>query len=179
MPLYFIAIVAPEKIDEQVIQWKKHMLDNFGCKAALRSPAHITLIPPFVMKEETEEALGASLKEFSDKQKPFKIKLLDFSNFRPRVIFVQVIKSKMLTQLKYEMEEFMEQSRLFAFRKETREFHPHITLANRDLQKKDFSTAWQYFEKKSYTGSFIAQGISILKSLPEGWRVIQTANFVR
>ncbi len=57
MEMYFIALVAPEDINQQLLKWKIWMLEKYQCEAALRSPAHITLIPPFWMKPELEKDL--------------------------------------------------------------------------------------------------------------------------
>ena len=50
MNMYFIALVAPEEINTPILKWKTWFRDNFGCTVALKSPAHITLIPPFRMQ---------------------------------------------------------------------------------------------------------------------------------
>ena len=55
--MYFIGIAAPAEVNEQVLQWKHYMRDHYGCTVALRSPAHITLIPPFWMEEVLEKEL--------------------------------------------------------------------------------------------------------------------------
>ena len=86
--LHFIAIVAPPAIDEQVLVWKKYMEQEYGCKVALRSPAHITLVPPFNMPSEKEKMLGQHLALFSSGEKSFSIQLRDFDSFAPKVIFV-------------------------------------------------------------------------------------------
>jgi 2'-5' RNA ligase len=51
MKMYFVAILAPEKINADALKWKLYFREKFGCRAALHSPAHITLVPPFWMKE--------------------------------------------------------------------------------------------------------------------------------
>ena len=52
MRMYFIAIVLPDELNKKVLKWKNFMHDKFGCKVGLKSPAHITFIPPFWMHEE-------------------------------------------------------------------------------------------------------------------------------
>src|ERR1700704_4703204 len=96
MEMYFIALVAPEEIDQQIVKWKNFMKEKFGCMVALRSPAHVTLIPPFWMKEEMENELIQSLNEFSAHQNQLMIQLKNFSSFKPGVLFVDVIKNEQL-----------------------------------------------------------------------------------
>ncbi len=62
MNMYFVALVAPPDINADVLKWKNFFKEKFGCTVALKSPAHITLIPPFWMKEESEDDLIAAIK---------------------------------------------------------------------------------------------------------------------
>lgn len=52
--MYFVAIVCPGQINEKVEQFKQWMKDRFGCVVAMKSPAHITLIPPFWLAHEMQ-----------------------------------------------------------------------------------------------------------------------------
>src|SRR6266496_4386150 len=88
--MYFIALVAPEEINRQVLEWKNFMKEHYGCVVALRSPAHITVIPPFWMNESSEQDLQNVLSKFSDQKKSFLILLKNFAAFKPRVIYVSV-----------------------------------------------------------------------------------------
>ena len=99
MPLYFIGIVAPPAINNQVMAWKTYMLQHFNCKVALRSPAHITLIPPFNLKTDVELQLKEDIRGFAATQVPFAISLNNFSSFPPRVIFAGVEPSQQLNNL--------------------------------------------------------------------------------
>lgn len=46
--MYFVAVVCPDEINQKVLSFKHWMRDQFGCTVALKSPAHITLIPHFL-----------------------------------------------------------------------------------------------------------------------------------
>ena len=52
---YFLAIIPPEKIEKEIYGLKELVADKFHSKAALRSPAHITLHMPFLWKEAKEK----------------------------------------------------------------------------------------------------------------------------
>ena len=169
--LYFIAIVAPSHINDQVLVWKKYMESEYGCKVALRSPAHITLVPPFSISEEKEEELSTHLQQFSRTAKSFSIRVKDFDSFRPSVIFLHVEPDNILLQLKESLELYLLSLNKFPVKKEERAFHPHITIANRDLEKKDFPLAWQYFQQINYEVSFTANAISLLKHNGHTWEI--------
>ena len=177
MEMYFVALVAPEQINEQVMKWKRWMLEKYQCQVALKSPAHITLIPPFWMQPELETELLHYIKEFSSSQNPFPIKLLNFSNFKPRVLFVNVEKNEVLTDLKNKLESFLIQKEKFRLTKEDRSFHPHVTIATRDLRKKAFYEAWEHFKKIGYSSEWPAQNISVLKHNKKNWDVLFTSQF--
>jgi hypothetical protein len=50
--MYFIAVVCPQQIDEKILKYKHWMRGHFGCKVALKSPAHLTLIAHFGWKKQ-------------------------------------------------------------------------------------------------------------------------------
>jgi 2'-5' RNA ligase len=168
---YFIAIVAPEEINQQVLEWKQYMLQHFNCKVALRSPAHITLIPPFIMADTMQHELEEVLLEFANEQSSFPIQLKNFAAFKPRVLYVHVQPNSLLNDLQASLEAFLLQHKHFPIKKEDRAFHPHVTIANRDLQKEDFPLAWQYFQQMSYEVSFPAYAISLLRHNGQIWEV--------
>jgi 2'-5' RNA ligase len=60
---------------------------------------------------------------------------------------------------------------------DTRPFHPHITIATRDLHKRAFTEAWPLFEHKKYEVQFEATGLSVLRHNTKNWDVIHTAPF--
>jgi len=175
MNMYYIAIVAPEEINQQVLKWKNYFKENFGCTVALKSPAHITLIPPFWMMEDLENDLMNSIKEFSDTKNKFEINLKDFGSFKPKVIFVDIVKSATLNGLHQSLTDFIYTQNKFSVKKDDRPFHPHVTLATRDIYKKAFQEAWEIFSKKKYDASWSVNGISVLRHNKKNWDVIFTS----
>lgn len=169
--LHFIAIVAPNDINHQVKEWKQYMRDRFQCKAALKSPAHITLIPPFQMPMEDEPAMMELLQPFAASQPSFPIHLQNFAAFKPKVIYVNVLPGDALNELRAALETTILQSNRFPIKQEERPFHPHITIANRDLQKEDFPQAWQHFQQIHYEAAFTADAISLLRHNGQQWEV--------
>ena len=175
--LYFIAIVTPKAINQQVLEWKRYMQEQFHCKVALKSPAHITLIPPFGMAETAQPGMQALLEPFAASQQPFSIRLKNFAAFKPRVIYANVLPNPALSTLQTSIEAALLQSGRFPVKKEDRPFHPHITIANRDLQKEDFPLAWQHFQQITYEGSFTADTISLLKHNEHRWEIAASFPF--
>ena len=175
--MYFLAIVAPEAINEQVLEWKHYMRDHYSCTVALRSPAHITLIPPFWMDASLEDELQHDAAAFSQQHHPFNITLNGFDAFNPKVIFVKVDENEALHQLKSSLEDFLLEKRRYPFKKETRPYHPHVTIANRDLRKKDFAPAFAHFRALPYIITFEAHELALLKHDGTQWAIYNRWTF--
>lgn len=176
MRQYFVAVVLPPELDKKVLLLKQWMLDHHGCKVALRAPAHITLVPPFWMDEEKEEVLHHALEQLSQIQ-PFTLLTNGFSSFPPKTIFIATEENTSLEALKIKASGLLEANESFRIKAETRPFVPHITIANRDLHKKSFHEAWNYFQKKEFKEQWNVEDIGILKHDGERWNVIDRIVF--
>jgi len=175
MNMYFVALVAPEEINLQVLKWKNFFKEKYGCTVALKSPAHITLLPPFWMNEDLENGLIHSIDEFSAVKNKFEVSLRGFAAFKPKVIYVDVLKNKILDEFHESLNDFIYSQSKYPVKKEDRPFHPHVTLAARDLYKKAFNEAWGIFSEKKYGASWLVQGISLLRHNKKNWDVIFTS----
>jgi 2'-5' RNA ligase len=175
--MYFIALVAPEEINRQVLEWKNFMKEHYGCVVALRSPAHITIIPPFWLDESLEKILEEALTEFSEQKDPFHIQLKNFSAFKPRVIYVSVEPNEALQKLQPDLQQSLIDKGAFSIKAEDRPFHPHVSIATRDLYKKAFHEAWNIFQGKKYKADWQVNGIGLLRHNEKNWEVIFTSQF--
>ena len=174
--MYFVAIVLPPDLNKKIRQWKELMHEKYGCKVSLKSPAHITLIPPLWMEEEKEQQLIKDVDTISSSIAPFTIAINNFSAFKPRTIFAGVVVSKELRSLKAAVDDHFLQTG-HTIKIDTRPFHPHITIATRDLHKKDFQEAWSVFETKRFKTEWEAKGLSVLRHNRTCWEVIHTSKF--
>jgi 2'-5' RNA ligase len=169
---YFIAIVPPAPLLDDAFNLKLYMQEKYQSKAALRSPPHITLHMPFHWKEEKEPSLIAGIKLFTDKVEPVKLCVDNFAAFNPRVIFLNVIKSEQLDKLQSDLRRhFKMELNIFNANYKDQPFHPHITIAFRDLKKSAFAEAWKEFENKEYKAEFIADNVTLLKHDGKIWNV--------
>jgi 2'-5' RNA ligase len=177
MPLYFVAIVITGGIAQKILEWKQYMQQHFGCKNALKSPAHITLIQPFEMNEKEESNLKNKIIYFSSGQLDFNIEIRNFGTFRPRVIFAEVPAIDSLCLLQRELETELVHEAAFPIKRGTRPFYPHVTIANRDLRKEDFAKAWAYFSPLKYHAVFPAKTLSLLRHTGTHWEILFSADF--
>lgn len=176
--LFFIALIPPSPLREELMTLKEHFRENYNSKASLNSPPHITLHMPFRLKAKKEELLLSTLKAFAQKQAPFIVALKDYGAFPPRVIFVNVEQNTALSQLQTELHKTCRQQlNLHNANYKDHGFHPHITLAFRDLRKAMFSKAWEEFSNKQIDEQFKAEAICLLKHSGERWEVFKEFRF--
>lgn len=170
---YFIAIVIPEPFFTEIESLKHELLTSHGLKGALRSPAHITLHRPFEWKEEKERLLIEKLRNFKF-DSDFKIELQNFAWFEPRVIYVNVQPNQHLFELHARLTSYAKQElKLFNEAEDLRGFHPHVTVAFRDLKKAMFYELQKGFDKKQFHGKFHYAGFSLLK-LNKKWEELHS-----
>lgn len=174
--MYFIAIVLPKELNEKILKYKNRMLEKYNCKVGLKSPAHITFVPPFWMEEEKEQELLQDIDGLSSQFSSFIICTNNFSFFKPGTIFIATVANKKLEEIKAATDSFLKDSP-YPVKMDTRSFHPHITIATRDLFKKDFYEAWPWFAEKKFVEEWKAEGISVLRHNKKNWDVIHTSQF--
>lgn len=128
---------------------------------------------PFQWKEEKEKMLVEKLSGFTTRFHSFEIKLLNFNCFPPRVIYIDVVKNDELEKLQNELQRFCKKElNLFNANYKEFAFHPHLTLAFRDLKKQQFLTAWEEFKEKKFEKTCRVEAISLLKHDSEKWNVL-------
>lgn len=168
---YFVAIVLPEPCLSKVEAIKKDLQKQYGLKGALRCPAHITLHRPFVWDETKEERLINTLRAFEGGDQ-FGIQLQNFNFFTPRVVYVDVHAEPALDELYRKLVKHVKQNlHLFNEADDLRGFHPHVTIASRDLKKKEFSALYERFSRSEFECRFKVEAFSLLK-LMDRWQVL-------
>lgn len=166
---YFIAILPPESVLAEIESIKRDISEKYNNKSALRAPAHITLHMPFEMKASKEEVLIQTISEFNFSI-PFKVQLKNFSCFEPKVIFVDVVPNDILSALQKEFVYHIKSKlQIFNQYEDTRGYHPHITIAFRDLKKSDFYLAYEEYKSKSYKAEFNVNSFFLLKHTGKNW----------
>jgi 2'-5' RNA ligase len=167
---YFLAIVPPSPVFEEALELKHYFKSRYNSKASLNSPPHITLHMPFRWKEDKEEELIFNLREFETGLRPFDLQLLNFNSFPPRVIFIDVVPNEQLQSLQKKLLRFCKKKlNLFNADYKDQPFHPHMTLAFRDLKKSMYAEAWEEFNVKSFSASFKVDKFHLLKHNGRIW----------
>lgn len=176
-PLYFIAVLPPEEIQAEITAFKERIAGTWGTRHALRSPPHITLFPPFSWPDRQLPALIKSLGSFAKGLTAFYVELKNFEAFPPGVIFVNPLKNKQLELLFQKLARHLELNFHCTDARNARPFHPHMTIAHRDLPEDSFPAIWTAFRDKSYERIFRVNAIVLLKQENGRWEPLQTFPF--
>lgn len=171
MKLYFLALLPDQGIQDEVTGFKQLAQERFGTSQALKSPAHITLIPPF----RTEQTDFSALQPMARAQDPFTVQLCHFDRFGSRVIFVDVVPEPILLSYQKRLADFCD--RQLEITSDSRPFHPHMTVAFKDLKPSVFPDAWDYFSAQAYERTFTARGVTLLVHTGQRWLVDRTFAF--
>jgi 2'-5' RNA ligase len=174
--LYFIAIVPPEGICEEINRIKEDFVNRFESRKALKVVPHITLKAPFGFPAASHDQTLDWFEKMKVTVPPFQQELKDFGAFhknRNPVIFVK-------PTLNVELENLQKQVLInftTAYSSESikeSEFNPHITVAYRDLKKELFKVAWQQYQAKKYFSTFEVNSFQLLQHDGKAWNVIST-----
>jgi len=169
--LFFLAILPPRTISEEITAFKHEASRLFNAKHALNAPAHITVIPPFWSTNEHEASLLKTLSQINSELQEFEIECKGFGQFDPNVLFVHVESSvEMLACFnlcRKHIEEFLKEK--LELRKI---FHPHATIAFKDLDKSLVQPAFKHFNKKTYEKNFYCSEVSLLCYIDRTWQIV-------
>jgi len=179
--LYYLALLPPAPLAAKIQALKKHFATQFGADAALRSPAHLTVFPPFRLPTTLEEFFAQHLRaHLAEKDTiPFPVRLEGFGAFPPRVIFIQPEKSKPLLDLERQTKFICLRFKdLEPHRSTQRPYAPHITLAYRNLRRRDFEAAWESVANRDFQEAFTAEALHLLRHDGERWQPVRQCAFV-
>ncbi|WP_353930256.1 2'-5' RNA ligase family protein [Okeanomitos corallinicola TIOX110] len=172
MNRFFIAILPPQHIQDYANDIKQYFVDNYDSRGAQNSPPHITLQPPFIMADREISILETFLENFAKNQNYLPIELDGFAAFPPRVIYMNVIKNQALLTLQSNLVNDVEgKLGIVSKGRNNHSFHPHLTVARRDLKKSDFYTAWDKFKERQVYFEFVAENITLLLHDGKKWNV--------
>jgi len=176
-PLFFIAVLPPEDLQREVTAFKQHIADTWGARHALKSPPHLTLQPPFAWPEKDLGSLKKCLVEFASRESLFEVSLQGFGAFPPRVVFIKPLKNRFLEQIFQNLIHSLERDLGFSDPRNRRPFHPHMTIAHRDLDERDFPDVWAFFREKKFERKFEATALTLLRNVQGKWAIEENFHF--
>ena len=176
--LYFFALVPPEEIQSTVTEIKNDFKERFNAEHALKSPPHITLIPPFEFLPSEENGLIKNLESFVSEESGFMQELENFGTFPPKVIYIKVLKSEFLEGMYKRFLKHMEMNLGLGNKSNSqKKFRPHMTVAFRDLTRENFYLAKSEYAEKKISFCYLVHGICLLRHNGQYWDIIHEAHF--
>jgi 2'-5' RNA ligase len=175
--LYFIAILPHKELQSEVTELKKYISANFHSKASLSSPPHITLYPPFKANTEIEKKITDSLSDFVSKQKQFEIVMNGFGCFKPKTIFIKPEENISLNKLQSDLLLHLKSTINLSDPRNEKPYHPHMTIATRDLEKSMFFQAWDEFRINEFYKRFEVNSLALLKHNGIYWEILEKFKF--
>lgn len=177
---YFIAIIPPKQISEEITLIKHDFAKNYESERGLKVMPHITLKAPFKIFESDHQQL---LKWFEKTEIPiskFQIQLNNFGSFpNPEhpVIFVHPEPSEPMNQLqKTIIQNFKNDFPSVKNQSVDLNFNPHMTVAYRDLKPEQFHKAWEVYQNKNYAADFLVEAFHLLQHDGSQWKIVATKN---
>ncbi len=132
---------------------------------------------PFKFAEKKEEKLFSCLHEFKFNEL-LTIQLKHYGIFEPRVVFINVENNITLCNFQMQLVQHVKANLGLVNQAESlRGFHPHITIAYRDLKKTVFYKIWEEFKNKIFEKSFLCATICLLKEEENEWIVYKEFHF--
>ncbi len=175
MHQWFLAILPNEKVSKEIIAFQQELATNYGFQHALKTPPHITIIPPFSCNYDRVQLFTDQIPLLNtlEQVRSFEIRLNGFQAFHPRVIFVDIERNDALLNIAKQVKLLFYQSRIKANRGEKHFFTPHITIANRDLNNKTFKSIYKDFQLRTYQATFQVKSIFLLRKESKTWQVAE------
>ena len=168
---FFVALLPPDFIQDEVRQIQSDFEVRYSSKSTLKSPPHITLIPPFEISSDRIELLQIELEEFAKTRSPFTINLSGFAAFPPQVIYLDVVPNSVLPNLYVDIATTLENTLGIIDPYASRPFVPHMTVAFRDLTPDNFELAWAEFRDRKINFEFEATNLTLLAHDEQKWNV--------
>lgn len=175
---FFVALLPPQPVQDAITAIKQEIEQRFGSRAALRSPPHITLQPPFDWSLERLDELQHHLHRFAHHQRPVPIVLEGFNAFPPRVIYIDVHQTAALMAVQPALVAHLETHcglrqgyRADDHRRTPRPFTPHVTVGFRDLTPAAFHQAWAEFEHRPFSADFEVPTLTLLRHDGQVWQI--------
>ncbi|HEY9185026.1 MAG TPA: 2'-5' RNA ligase family protein [Salegentibacter sp.] len=169
MSLYFIAILPPETLSQSIRELKLELAKKYHSRHALKLPAHLTLQIPFKMAEAKEEKLKKLLEDFTSQQQAFEVETDGFGRFSGKVLFIAIAKNAVLQELHRKLQKHLDRSLHLKEYEKSNNFHPHFTLATRDLSSKNFEPSWKELKDQELKKTFTADSLVLFKHNAKTW----------
>jgi 2'-5' RNA ligase len=148
---------------------QEYIATHFESQAALRSPPHMTLVAPFYADDIGVQRVAEALEQVKHGH-PLNFHLKGFDHFGRRVVFVHVRPDAELSTLASNLVRSLIDAGLDV-KEETREYHPHVTVAFKDLTPRMYTHVWDYVQSQDIDEGFEVDRVTLLRLREGRWTI--------
>ena len=178
--LYMFAIVPSKEISATIHEERVIFAENFGFKAALKPPVHITVCPHFGVNPIIAEAFERqmlSIQLWADNQSQFEIILDGFDFFLNRNQPALIINIPDNIHLQNMQNSFAAYLKMMKFRKCSPRIKHHITIGYKDIPTKAMPAIIEAYTTRPFKASFKCDHITLWKHDRVNWRTAADFKF--
>lgn len=170
---YLFVIEPPKELADEIHKIRVAFAEKYNCKAALKPPVHITLLPNYWAVARTE-AKVLSLDAWAATIQPFEMQLRDFGTFPTNgVVFIDVEKSPQLANLHKGLSIVKDMLPSGTIRA-VGSLNPHITIGYRDIPKEQYEAAATAYMQKTFDAAFTVNSFQLWKHNGKRWETLHT-----
>ena len=177
--LYFIAIIPPPDLTAEIRLIQQDFSSRFHSKKALKLVPHITLLPPFQMKNKEIQHFHHWFETHRVHLNGFDLSLDGFAAFdnkKQPVVYLKPVANDQLVQLHQQLFHAFDTSFPGLLPEgDQRPFAPHLTIAYRDLSRAMFQQAWAEYRRRIYQVTFRVDRYHLLRYTGQQWKPIASA----
>lgn len=169
----FVALLPPLEVEQYANGVIRELSDRYATSTAKVSP-HVTLQPPFEWLMGHLGPLEACLTTFAKGQASTLVRLSGFGAFKPRVLFINVVKTPELLALQSNLQQQLHTALDLVHPHADRPFVPHLTVASRHLTPLSFQQAWAELQARPVEFEFNVDRLTLLVHTGQRWQVHST-----
>jgi 2'-5' RNA ligase len=175
---YLIVLNPHDELSNRIKELREEFNKEFSAVITHGKP--ILPLVNYKQYEMMEERIINRLQAIAMGYPPFKVELKDFGSFPTHTIFIAITSKVPIQGLVKTIR--TEAQRLMKFDDDNKPYfnlEPHISIA-RKLKPWQYEKAWLKYSNKTFTGRFIAKGITLLKrnGASEAWKLVKRFEFL-
>ena len=170
----YLFVVEPHaELADEIHKIRVAFAEKYNCKAALKPPMHITLIPTYWAVPRTEAKLF-QLDEWAATLQPFRLRLKDFGTFPGNgVVFIDVERNPELIALHKGLSIVKDILPSGTFRA-IGSLNPHITIGYRDIPPELYEQAANEYLQKTFSAEFAVDAFHLWKHNGKRWETLHS-----
>jgi len=175
MSEYLLVLQPYEELWSRIMHIKKDFAEKFDAPMANWTKPHITLVK-FQQYEMMEPRIVNGLKMIGMSLPAFKVELKDFGSFPSHTIYINILSRIAIVNTVKAVRQAQKLMKINNDNKPHFITEPNLTIC-RKLLPWQYEKAWMEYEKKNFTGRFIADKMKLLKRRVGEKKYIVAGNF--